>query len=172
MADHLDNVSGTAAVPSAIEQAEFRTVLGHFASGVVVVTGHGEHGPVGLTCQSFFSVSLDPPLIAFAPSAASSSWPRIEAAGTCTVNVLADSQEAVARGFARSGVDKFAGVGWSPGAEGAPRIHDSLAWLDCRIERVVEAGDHRLVLGRVTGLATGGGEPLLFYRGAFGGFRS
>lgn len=155
-----------------IEQAQFRTVLGHFASGVVVVTGQTAAGPGGLTCQSFFSLSLDPPLVAFAPAASSTSWPGIEAAGSCTVNVLSEGQEALARGFARSGSDKFAGVGWAPGATGAPRLHDTLAWLDCRIETVLEGGDHRIAIARVVELGSRRGEPLLFYRGGFGTFRA
>jgi 3-hydroxy-9,10-secoandrosta-1,3,5(10)-triene-9,17-dione monooxygenase reductase component len=157
---------------SPIEQAEFRTVLGHFASGVVVVTGRSKAGPAGFTCQSFFSLSLDPPLVAFAPGRASTSWPVIEATGACTVNVLAEGQEALARGFSRSGVDKFDGVGWSPGATGGVRLNDSLAWLDCRIESVLEGGDHQIVIASVVELALGHGDPLLFYRGGFGTFKS
>jgi len=157
---------------SKIEEAVFRTVLGHFASGVAVVTGPGPHGPAGFTCQSFFSLSLDPPLIAFAPSRASTSWPRIEAAGTCTINVLGESQEALARAFSRSGGDKFAGVGWTAGPTGAVRLDGALAWLDCRIDSITEGGDHLLVVARVVELASGHGEPLVFYRGGFGSFRS
>lgn len=155
-----------------IEEAVFRTVLGHFASGIVVVTGQGSHGPAGFTCQSFFSLSLDPPLIAFAPSRASTSWPRIEATGACTVNVLAESQEALARAFSRSGGDKFAGVGWTVGSTGAVRLDGALAWLDCRIQSVTEGGDHLVVVARVLELATGQGEPLVFYRGGYGSFTS
>jgi flavin reductase (DIM6/NTAB) family NADH-FMN oxidoreductase RutF len=158
--------------PSEIEKAEFRTVLGHFASGVVVVTGRGPDGPAGFTCQSFFSLSLDPLLVAFAPSLTSTSWPPIEATGACTINVLAEEQEAYARSFARSGTDKFAGVGWTPGSTGGARLEGSLAWLDCTIEDVRDGGDHRIVVARVVELGTGHGEPLLFYRGGFGTFRS
>jgi 3-hydroxy-9,10-secoandrosta-1,3,5(10)-triene-9,17-dione monooxygenase reductase component len=158
--------------PSEIEKAEFRTVLGHFASGVVVVTGRGPTGPAGFTCQSFFSLSLDPLLVAFAPGRTSSSWPPIEASGGCTVNVLGEEQEALARSFARSGTDKFAGVGWTPGSTGGARIEGSLAWLDCKIEEVLPGGDHQVVVARVIELGSGHGEPLLFYRGGFGGFRS
>jgi 3-hydroxy-9,10-secoandrosta-1,3,5(10)-triene-9,17-dione monooxygenase reductase component len=153
-------------------QAEFRTVLGHFASGVVVVTGATVSGPSGFTCQSFFSLSLDPPLVAFSPSASSTSWPPIGASGSCTVNVLREDQEALARSFARSGTDKFAGVGWTPGSTGAPRLHDALAWLDCVVEAVHDGGDHHLVVARVVELRSGRGEPLVFYRGGFGTFRS
>ncbi len=157
-----------------IEQAQYREVLGHFASGVVIVTGAaGEgSGPAALTCQSFFAVSLDPPLVALSPSRTSKSWPAIEASGAFCANVLASTQESLCRAFASSGGDKFAGVGWSGGVTGAPRLHDALAWIDCSIESTQEAGDHLLVLGRVHSLELGRGEPLLFYRGGFGQFRS
>jgi 3-hydroxy-9,10-secoandrosta-1,3,5(10)-triene-9,17-dione monooxygenase reductase component len=160
------------AVPSPIEKAAFRTVLGHFASGVAVVAGVDSDGPVGLTCQSFFSLSLDPPLIAIAPANSSVSWPRVEASGSFCVNILADDQEAIAWAFASSGGDKFAGIGWSPAMSGSPRLHGALAWIDCDLHEVLDGGDHRLVVGRVRDLGNESGEPLLFYRGGFGTFRS
>jgi len=92
--------------------------------------------------------------------------------GSCTVNVLSEEQEALARAFARSGSDKFAGVGWSAGATGAPRLDRALAWLDCRFERVLEGGDHHIVIARVVELASQHGDPLLFYRGGFGSFKA
>jgi flavin reductase (DIM6/NTAB) family NADH-FMN oxidoreductase RutF len=157
---------------SEIDRGVFRTVLGHFASGVAVVAGRDGGTPLGFTCQSFFSLSLDPPLVAIAPSRASTSWPRMVPSGSFTVSVLAEDQEALARVFATSGGDKFAGIGWSAGRTGAPRIHDCLAWVDCHIEAIHEGGDHLVVVGRVVDLEVGGGVPLLFYRGGFGGFRS
>ncbi len=161
----------TTSPESEIDRGIFRTVLGHFASGVVVVTGMEDDEPVGFTCQSFFSLSIDPPLVAIAPGRSSTSWPRIVPSGAFSVNVLADSQEHLARGFAASGSDKFQGVGWTPGRTGAPRLADALAWMDCEIDAVHDAGDHLLVIGAVKGLETGKGEPLLFYRAGFGGFR-
>jgi flavin reductase (DIM6/NTAB) family NADH-FMN oxidoreductase RutF len=156
------------------EQAEFRTVLGHFASGVSVVTGIVEGAPAGFACQSFFSLSLDPPLIAVSPSKSSTSWPGIGGSGAFCVNVLTEEQEALCRAFARpgGGSDKFAGIGWAPAATGAPRLHDVLAWVDCRVEAVHDAGDHHLVVGAVVAMGTGHGEPLVFYRGGFGSFKA
>lgn len=155
-----------------VDTGEFRATLGHFASGVVVITGMHRDVPVGLTCQSFFSLSLDPPMVALAPGKSSTSWPRVaEAQGFCA-NVLAADQEALARTFANTGADKFAGVGWSAGPSGPPRLHGALAWIDCELETVHETGDHYLVVARVVGLETGTGRPLLFYRGGFGGFES
>ena len=155
---------------SDIDKGEFRAVLGHFASGVVLVTGMDDGGPAGFTCQSFFSLSLDPPLIALAPGKSSTSWPRVASTGSICVNILAADQEGLARAFAKSGADKFSGVGWSPAANGAPRLHGALAWLDCRIRDVHDAGDHHLVVAHVVEMETGKGQPLLFYRGGFGNF--
>jgi len=151
--------------------AELRTVLGHFASGVTVVAGLHEGRPAGFTCQAFLSLSLVPPLVAIAPGKSSTSWPRIAGAGVFCVNVLGGTQEALCRTFAGRGDDKFAGVGWSPATTGAPRLHGVLAWVDCQVDVAHEAGDHFLVVGRVIDVGVGEGEPLLFYRGGFGGFR-
>jgi 3-hydroxy-9,10-secoandrosta-1,3,5(10)-triene-9,17-dione monooxygenase reductase component len=142
----------------------FREVMGHFATGVTVVTAMHGRQPVGFTCQSFVSLSLDPPLVALAPSKASTSWPRIRAAGGFCVNVLSDRQEQVCQAFARSGDDKFAGIEWSPGVTGAPVLPQSLAWVECGLEAAYEAGDHELVIGKVRSVSTGQGTPLLFYR--------
>ncbi len=155
-----------------IEKAEFRAVLGHFASGVVLVTGMHNGSPSGLTCQSFFSLSLDPPLVAMAPGKSSTSWPRTSSSGNICVNILAADQEGLAMVFATTGADKFEGVGWSPGANGAPRLHGALAWIECTIVDRHDAGDHHLIVGHVSALEMGAGQPLVFYRGGFGGFES
>jgi 3-hydroxy-9,10-secoandrosta-1,3,5(10)-triene-9,17-dione monooxygenase reductase component len=153
-----------------IERATFRSVLGHFASGVAVLSGMDGAKPVGLACQSFFSLSLDPPLVAVAPSINSNSWPAIARSGSFCINILTDQQEPLCRAFSTSGLDKFQGVGWSPAATGSPRLDDVLAWVDCRVGEVHAAGDHWLVVGEVLDLGVGSGEPLLFYRGGFGSF--
>lgn len=156
---------------SGFDKGEFRAVLGHFASGVALVTGIHDDRPTGLTCQSFFSLSLEPPLVVFAPGKSSTSWPGTSSSGFVCVNILASDQEGLARTFSQTGADKFAGVGWSPAANGAPRLHGSLAWIDCSIEMVHEEhGDHYLVVARVTELESRPGQPLLFYRAGFGGF--
>jgi 3-hydroxy-9,10-secoandrosta-1,3,5(10)-triene-9,17-dione monooxygenase reductase component len=126
-----------------------------------------------LTCQSFTSLSLDPPLVAFCPAKSSSSWPRIQPSKAFCVNVLTEDQEEVCRVFATKGADKFRGVGWRPGESGSPIIHESLAWIDCRIETIHEAGDHLIVVGRVLEMgASHAGKPLLFYRGGYGRFEA
>ena len=146
------------------DSSALREVMGHFATGVTVVTAMHGPRPVGFTCQSFVSLSLDPPLIAIAPSKTSTSWPRIRAADSFCVNMLADSQRELCLGFARPGGDKFAGVDWSPGITGAPVLRRSLAWVECRHEAAYDAGDHELVVGRVRNISAGEGAPLLFYR--------
>lgn len=150
---------------------ELRHALGHFASGVVVVTGVDDQGPAGLTCQSFMSLSLDPPLIALAPSRASRSWPRIAATGAFCVNILSEDQEELGRTFAVSGGDKFADVAWTEASTGSPRLEGVLAWVDCRLHDVHDGGDHLLVVGRIVELGTDTGDPLVFHRSGFGGFR-
>lgn len=156
-----------------IEQARFRQVLGHFCSGVTVVTGLHGGKPVGFTAQSFTSVSLDPPLVLVCPAESSTTWPHIEASGGFCANILAADQEAVSLAFAaRGGADKFKGVGWSPAPRtGSPVLSGALAWVDCRIEQRYEAGDHLIVVGRVLDLGVEDREgPLLFYRSGYGGF--
>lgn len=158
------------ATPS-VSPAAFRDTLGRFGSGVVVVAGVDGQGPAGLACQSFFAVSLDPPLIAVSPSVTSASWRRVAATGAFAVSVLAASQRELCLTFGRGGPrDKFAASGWDPGPSGSPFIHGALAWLDCRIAAVHEAGDHYLVLGTVRHLVARAGDPLVFFRGMFGTF--
>lgn len=172
MSSSPDDLSRTAA-PS-IDSARYRQVLGHFASGITIITALDGGAPVGLTAQSFTSVSLDPPLVAFFPGKSSTSYPGIQRAGVFCVNVLAEDQEALCRAFAVSGGDKFAGVGYKPAAgTGSPLIADSLAWIDCRIEQEHDAGDHYITIGRVLDLdVLREAKPLLFYRGGFGRFEA
>lgn len=171
LSDGASPTPGRDAEP-AIEASTLRTVLGHFATGVVVVAGTGNDGPAGLTCQSFFSLSLDPPLVAVAPARTSASWPAIHESGAFCINVLAAGQEALARVFAKSGGDKFAGVAWERTTTGSPRLEGVLAWIDCRFIEAHDGGDHHLIIGRIVDLGTSPQEPLLFYRAAFGTFQT
>lgn len=153
------------------DSATFRQVLGHFPTGVTVVTAAPGDEPVGLAVGSFSSVSLDPPLVAFFPDRSSSSWPKIESAGAFCVNILGEDQEDVCRRFASKGDDKFAGLGWKPAGSGSPLLDGVLAWIDCDIHSVTEAGDHFCVMGAVRDLAVSAeGGPLLFFRGGYGRF--
>lgn len=152
------------------DSAEFRRVLGHYPTGVTVVTAVSEAGPVGLAIGSFGSVSLEPPLVMFCPGKSSNSWPVIEASGSFCVNVLAEDQAAVSSLFAGRDPDKFAGVAWSTRATGSPVIDGCVAWIDCTIETVHEGGDHWIVVGRVADLGVGRSDsgPLIFFKGGYG----
>lgn len=159
-------VPGSGAVHDAA--LRFREVLGRFATGVTVVTAEHEGEPVGLTCQSFTSVSLDPPLVLFVPARTSRAWPRIERAGAFCVNVLGRGQERLSEAFASRGTDKFAGVAWRPGVTGAPVLDAGIAWLDCTLHAVHDGGDHLVVLGRVRDLGTrGSADPLIYSEGRY-----
>ncbi|MEU8774984.1 flavin reductase family protein [Streptomyces sp. NPDC048606] len=156
-----------------VSPAEFRAVLGNFASGVTIITappGEDDGGPAGFACQSFASLSLDPPLVTFMVARTSTTWPRIARAGVFCVNVLGADQGALCRAFAISGADKFAGVGHRPApATGSPQLDDVPAWIDCRVHAVHTGGDHLIVVGRVEAMgARGEGDPLLFHKGRFG----
>lgn len=160
------------AVPGTFSAQDFRTVLGHFPTGVTVITSATpEREPVGLVVGSFTSVSLGPPLVAFLPAKSSTSFPKIRDTGRFCVNVLAADQENVCRSFARSGGPKFEGTAYSLSPGGCPVIEGAVAWIDCEIESVTEAGDHYICLGRVTMLEVGNGTtPLVFFKGGYGGF--
>jgi 3-hydroxy-9,10-secoandrosta-1,3,5(10)-triene-9,17-dione monooxygenase reductase component len=151
------------------EARRFRDVLGRFATGVTVVTSISDGEPVGMTCQSFSSVSLDPPLVLFCPAKTSRAWPRIHRSGHFCVNLLAHDQYALSDRMASRGRDKFAGLAWhlSP-ATGSPLFDGILGYVDCTIEAVHEAGDHDIVVGRVLELeSTDVPHPLLFFQGQY-----
>jgi 3-hydroxy-9,10-secoandrosta-1,3,5(10)-triene-9,17-dione monooxygenase reductase component len=155
--------------PRIVDPQRMREVLGHFASGVTVVTATTAEGPLGFTCQSFSSLSLDPPLVAFAPARSSRTWPRLRAIGRFCVNVLAEGQDAVSQNFARSGDDKFTGVRWTPSAHGSPVLDDVVAWIDGELWAEYDGGDHTIVVARVLDLgAHADRRPLLFHRGTYG----
>lgn len=148
----------------------FRDVLGRFATGVTVVTGLLDGVPYGLTCQSFTSVSLEPPLVLFCPARTSRAWPLIQRSGHFCVNILSAEQEHVSRVMASRGTDKFAGLDWERSrVTGSPVLAGTLGHVDATISSVHEAGDHFAVVGRVLDLrAHDGDRPLLFFRGAYG----
>jgi 3-hydroxy-9,10-secoandrosta-1,3,5(10)-triene-9,17-dione monooxygenase reductase component len=159
---------GTSLVRFDPDPGRFRQVLGHFCTGVTVITTADDAGPAGFTCQSFAALSLDPPLVLFCPGRSSATWPRIARAGHFCANVLADGQRDLARTFGASVAGKFAGVRWSPSSSGAPVLDGVLAWAGCEVEAVHQAGDHYVVVGRVAELgACARRPPLLFYRGRF-----
>jgi flavin reductase (DIM6/NTAB) family NADH-FMN oxidoreductase RutF len=162
-------MSPSAPRPLPPDAATYRTVLGHFATGVVIVTAVDGDEPVGMAANSFTSVSLEPPLVLFCAAKSSSTWPRIQASGKWAANFLDEAGEEVCRLFAQKGADRFARVAYAPGRTGSPILEDALAFVDC--ETIVEhdAGDHVIVVGRVVELGyQPEGKPLLFYRGGYG----
>ena len=156
----------------ATDRQWFRQVLGQYPTGVCVVAATPPDGPpAGMVVGSFTSVSLDPPLVAFFPDKSSSSWPRIERAGTFCVSILGADQESVCRRFASRAADKFEGQQHRPAGTGSPIIQDAVAWIDCDIRAVQEAGDHYIVLGLVRDLQIESSRlPLLFFQGGYGAF--
>jgi 3-hydroxy-9,10-secoandrosta-1,3,5(10)-triene-9,17-dione monooxygenase reductase component len=164
----------------AFDANEFRTVLGHFPTGVTIVSGlHGDQ-PVGFTIGSFTSVSLDPPLVGFLPMIDSVTWAAIEQSGSFCVNVLSREQADLCWKFAKTGNDdeRFDDVAWHAAPTGSPIIDRAVAWIDCNVEQVYRMGDHHFVLGRVVALEAdadhdgSGPFPLLFFKGTLGGFAS
>jgi 3-hydroxy-9,10-secoandrosta-1,3,5(10)-triene-9,17-dione monooxygenase reductase component len=148
-------------------------VLGHFATGVVIVSAIDGEEPVGMACNSFTSVSLEPPLVLFCAAKSSTTWPRIQAAGKWAANILDDDGEEICRLFAQKGADRFAHIAYTPGRTGSPILDDALAFVDCETLVEHDAGDHVIVVGRVVELGyQHEGKPLLFYRGGYGRYES
>lgn len=160
--------------PSAtgLDPAAFRSVLGRFPTGVVAVTALDPASglPAGLAVNSFTSVSLDPPLVAFCVAHTSTTWPVLRTAPRLCVNILAEPQRDVSHRLAfGSGPEKFDGVPWTRGPGGAPLIDGALAWIECSVEQEHAAGDHLIVVARAHDLAEHhGAGPLVFYRGGYG----
>jgi 3-hydroxy-9,10-secoandrosta-1,3,5(10)-triene-9,17-dione monooxygenase reductase component len=152
-----------------VDEDSMRRVLGHFCSGITVITAIGPTGgPVGFTCQSFSSLSLRPPLVSFSPARSSTTWPVIRAAETFAVNVLGSGHHGVSGQFARSGTDKFRGIDWTPGRFGAPILAGVTAFAECRLWAEYDGGDHTLVAAEVLSLqADASTSALLYYRGAY-----
>jgi 3-hydroxy-9,10-secoandrosta-1,3,5(10)-triene-9,17-dione monooxygenase reductase component len=155
------------------DPAALRTVLGHFATGVAIITALDGDEPVGMACNSFTSVSLEPQLVLFCAAKSSTTWPSIQAAGRFCVNILAEDQEDVSRLFATRGADKFRGMGWRPAESGSPILAGVLAWIDCITEAEHDGGDHLIVVGHVLDVGLPREEgPLAFFRGGYGRFES
>jgi flavin reductase (DIM6/NTAB) family NADH-FMN oxidoreductase RutF len=155
-----------------IDPRRYRDVLGHYPTGVALITAIDDSGtPVGMIVGSFTSVSMDPPLIAYLPSKGSFAYSRISTASHFVINVLSAAQENLCRTFASRVDDKWSGVSWHSAPNGAPVLDEAVAWIECSVESVIEAGDHFIVLGRVVELAVvNPATPLLFFQGGYGRF--
>ena len=153
----------------AIEPAQLRQLLGCFPTGVAVITTcTPDRQPAGLTCNSFSSVSLDPPLVLFSLRNASRLLPTFQAATGFAINILSQQQDALSGRFASSKIeDKFDGVAWRAGRLGMPLIDDCLASFECRMHAAHEAGDHTIVVLKVTAITVHDVPPIVFHRSTF-----
>ncbi|MEU6350683.1 flavin reductase family protein [Streptomyces sp. NPDC047072] len=157
-------------LPKAIDPSEFRNVLGHLPTGVVVLATTTSGQPVGMAANSITSVSLDPPLISVCAAHTSSTWPLVRAERRFCVSVLASHHEQISRQFSRSGADRFGGIGWHHRDTG-PALDDAIAWIDCELVAEHDAGDHTIAVARVLDLASAqNGRALVFFRGQYGQF--
>ena len=155
-----------------LDPAHFRAVMGHFATGVTVVTAMSEQGPVGMTANAVASLSLRPLLLLVCFDNEARTLPVVQESRRFGVNVLTSGQAGLARLFAskRPETEKFAEVPHHI-HDGIPVIEGALAWVGCDLERLVEAGDHTIGIGAVTGAEAGDGDPLVWFRGDYGDFR-
>jgi flavin reductase (DIM6/NTAB) family NADH-FMN oxidoreductase RutF len=152
----------------AIEPNELRRVMGHFATGVTVVTTISSDGlPYGFTANAFTSVSLNPPLLLISVDKKAESYAHFEDSKVFTINILSDDQEGLSRRFAVSGGDKFQGVAYRMGANGVPILEGTLGYIECRLYAVYDGGDHTLFLGQIEEAGTRESKPLVFYRGGY-----
>ncbi|MBN8831039.1 MAG: flavin reductase family protein [Sphingomonadales bacterium] len=152
-----------------IDARQFRTALGHYPTGVVIISTLSDEGDaVGMVIGTFTSVSLDPPLVGFLPTRDSQRWAEIARSGKFCVNILAEDQADLCRRFSGADGNAFAGLEVLHSANGCPILPGIAGWIDCHIHQVIDAGDHHFVLGRVTDLNIGPAkQPMLFWRGAF-----
>jgi len=156
-------------VPEQGDQRAYRNALGSFTTGVTVVTAMADQGPIGMTVNSFASVSLDPPLVLWSPAKSSTKHALFTAATHFAVHVLGAEQDELCRAFSRGG-SAFADLSWTLNPEGTPILPATIARFECRRTEAHDAGDHTIILGRVLRVALRDGEPLCFSRGMFGRF--
>lgn len=154
---------------SNFDAREYRRILGHYPTGVCAVTAMRAEGPIGMIVGSFTSVSLEPALVAFLPDRKSSTWPKIAATGHFCVNILAEPQQMICKALTSKAENRFADISHRRSGLGAPIIEGVVAWIDCRLDAVHEAGDHFIVIGRVNEMAIEREDaPLVFLKGEYG----
>jgi len=151
-----------------IEKSELRRAMGHFATGVTVITTRNEQGqPFGLTANAVSSLSLNPPLILICVDKGADTYPYFARSGVFAVNILSEPQEAVSRRFATTGIEKFEGMGYHKNQMGCAILDDTVGHLDCRIVNSFDAGDHTIYVGEVDAVELTEDPPLLFFRGGY-----
>jgi flavin reductase (DIM6/NTAB) family NADH-FMN oxidoreductase RutF len=153
-----------------VSDAEFKAVLGRFATGVTVVATCEGKTPIGLTVNAFASISLNPPLVMISIDKRSYLHSAIPQAGFFAASILTADQQDLSRRFAGQIGDRdhrFHDVNWRTEATGAPILSEALAWVDCRVEAIYDGGDHTIILGRVEALGAAPGDPLIYYRARY-----
>jgi len=151
-----------------LDQRGFRDTMGRYPTGVVVIAAMTPTGRAGLAVNSFTSVSLDPPLVAFCPMLTSTSWARLRPVGGFAVSLLREDHESIARRFSQKGIDRFAEHDWVESPAGHPVLADALGWLDTTVESISLAGDHEVVIARVDHWSqVDDGRPLVFFGGRY-----
>jgi flavin reductase (DIM6/NTAB) family NADH-FMN oxidoreductase RutF len=151
-----------------IDPQELRRVMGHFATGVTVITTRDKAGvPYGLTANAFLSLSLNPPLVLISVDKSAQCYSCFKRENSFTVNFLGEDQEDVSRRFATKGIDKFAGLKWHEGVNGAAVLDGVLGYVECKIRRCVDGGDHTIVVGEILHADAAGERPLLFFKGKY-----
>jgi flavin reductase (DIM6/NTAB) family NADH-FMN oxidoreductase RutF len=152
----------------ALETQELRRIMGHFATGVTVITTTDKDGtPNGLTANAFMSLSLNPALVLISVDKTATCYTCFEAQNGFTVNFLSEDQEEISRRFATKGADKFAGLAWHPGENGAAIIEGALGYVECKITQCHDGGDHTIIVGKVMQANAGGHRPLIFFQGKY-----
>lgn len=152
----------------AIDPRELRNVMGHFATGVTVITTTDKEGkPFGLTANAFTSLSLNPPLVLVCVDKTVDCYPCFEQSKVFVVNILTEAQEHLSRRFATKGIDKFAEVAYHTGECGAPVLEDTMGYIECRIVNAYEGGDHTIYIGEILKATASGDRPLLFFKGKY-----
>ncbi|MFP6763245.1 MAG: flavin reductase family protein, partial [Planctomycetaceae bacterium] len=145
-----------------------RKIMGHFATGVTVVTSGGEE-PAGLTANSVTSLSLDPPLVLFALAKKSGAQQAFRDSGCFAMSILSSAQQEISNRFAAPGPKEFSDLNTCTAETGAPILAESMGWVDCRLSEVLEGGDHDIFIGEIVAgdILQDGGEPLLYYAGGY-----
>lgn len=170
MADGSDmRLEPSSIVPGPETGRAFRDALGRFATGVTVVTARTPDGPIGMTVNSFASLSLDPPLVMWCAAKKSERYASFVEADSYVVHVMAAGQCDLALAFARS-AQAFEGLDMEPGESGAPLIQDCLARFECSTTQRLDGGDHTILVGRVTRATVVEGDGLVFSGGRYGRF--
>jgi flavin reductase (DIM6/NTAB) family NADH-FMN oxidoreductase RutF len=152
----------------AIDPKDLRNVMGHFATGVTIVTTKDRTGKVyGLTANAFTSLSLDPPLLLICVDKAADCYACFEESNVFAVNFLGEDQEQLSRRFATKGIEKFAGVQYQQGPSGVPLLEGAMGYLECKVVACYEGGDHTICVGEIQAAEASGDRPLLFFKGKY-----